>query len=87
MTKRLILGIDQPVAQLVAKQLNDVAVVGFSEVDETADFCGDAPAKQLLIWKQLKEDIIYSDFIGMDVDWKLEAVFTALESSSKPSEL
>ncbi|HBF74185.1 MAG TPA: saccharopine dehydrogenase, partial [Lactobacillus sp.] len=78
MTKCLILGIDQPVAQLVASQLNDVAVVGFSEVDETADFYGDARKAATYVEAIKGVDVIYSDFIGMDVDWKLEAVFTAL---------
>ncbi len=83
MTKCLILGIDQPVAQLVAKQLNDVAVVGFSEVDETADFCGDARKAATYMEAVKGVDIIYSDFIGMDVDWKLEAVFTALRKQQQ----
>lgn len=78
MTKCLILGIDQPVAQLVAKQLTNLTVVGFSEVDEAADFHGDARKAATFLDVISDVDVIYSDFTGMDVDWKLEAVFEAL---------
>ncbi|GAX01665.1 NAD(P)H-binding protein [Secundilactobacillus silagei] len=83
MTRCLILGIDQPVAQLVAQQLTGLDVVGFSEVDKTADFYGDA-RKAATYMKAVKGvDVIYSDFIGMDVDWKLEAVFAALRQQQQ----
>ncbi|GAX04461.1 hypothetical protein IWT140_02099 [Secundilactobacillus pentosiphilus] len=83
MTKCLILGIDQPIAQLVAKQLTDITVVGFSEVDKSADFYGDARKAATYMAAVKGVDVIYSDFIGMDVDWKLEAVFTALRKQQQ----
>lgn len=83
MTTCLILGIDQPIAQLVAKQLSGMTVVGFSEVDQTADFYGDARKAATYLPAVADVDIIYSDFTGMDVDWKLEAVFAALRQQQQ----
>lgn len=82
MQRVLILGIDQPVAQLVAQQLTDMTVVGFSEtavdLPIVTQFNGDARKAATYLEAVKGVDIIYSDFVGMDVDWKLEAVFTAL---------
>ncbi|WP_203651945.1 NAD(P)H-binding protein [Secundilactobacillus yichangensis] len=83
MTKCLILGVDQPVAQLVAKQLTEMTVIGFSEMDKTADFHGDARKAATYLDVISGVDVIYSDFTGMDVDWKLEAVFTALRQKQQ----
>ncbi|MFC6254715.1 NAD(P)H-binding protein [Secundilactobacillus hailunensis] len=83
MTKCLILGSDQPVAQLVAKQLTGMEVAGFSEVDKNADFYGDARKAATYMEAVKGVDVIYSDFVGMDVDWKLEAVFTALRKQQQ----
>ncbi|GAW99991.1 NAD(P)H-binding protein [Secundilactobacillus mixtipabuli] len=83
MTKCLILGIDQPVAQLMAEQLTEMEVVGFSEGDKNADFYGDARKAATYMEAVKGVDVIYSDFVGMDVDWKLEAVFTALRKQQQ----
>lgn len=83
MTKCLILGINQPVAKLVAKQLTDMTVIGFSEVDKNADFYGDARKAATYLDIVSGVDVIYSDFTGMDVDWKLEAVFAALRQKQQ----
>ena len=65
----------------MAQQLTGLSS-GFSEVDKTADFYGDA-RKAATYMKAVKGDVIYSDFIGMDVDWKLEAVFAALRQQQQ----
>jgi uncharacterized protein YbjT (DUF2867 family) len=86
MQRCLILGVDQPVGQLVATQLAthaDVEVVGFaetpvSELPLTAQYNGDARKAATYLPALADVDTIYSDFTGLDVDWKLEAVFEAL---------
>lgn len=86
MQRCLILGVDQPVGQLVATQLvthADVEVVGFAETPVsglplTAQYNGDARKAATYLPALADVDTIYSDFTGLDVDWKLEAVFEAL---------
>lgn len=86
MQRCLILGVDQPVGQLVATQLAthaDVEVVGFAEAPVsglplTAQYNGDARKAATYLPALADVDTIYSDFTGLDVDWKLEAVFEAL---------
>ncbi|MTV81380.1 NAD(P)H-binding protein [Secundilactobacillus folii] len=79
MTRCLILGIDHPVAKLIAARLKGIEVIGFSEDgNSAAQYQGDA-RKAATYEEAVKDvDVIYSDFTGMDVDWKLEAVFEAL---------
>lgn len=86
MTKCLILGIDQPVAQQIAEQLTEMTVVGFAEdpvkgvpLDQQVN--GDARKAKTYQNAVQDVDVIYSDFIGMDVDWKLEAVFAAIREA------
>lgn len=78
MQRVLILGSDQPVAQLVAQRLTGAEVIGFSETAGQAQFSGDARKAATFMAAVQDIDVIYSDFIGLDVDWKLEAVFEAL---------
>lgn len=87
MQRCLILGIDQPVAQLVASQLTNMEVIGFSEKPMPAlpfkQFNGDARKAASYLDAIEGIDLIYSDYIGMDVDWKLEAVFEALRQQQQ----
>lgn len=86
MQRCLILGVDQPVGQLVATQLAthpDIEVVGFAEAPVsglplTAQYNGDARKAATYLPALADVDTVYSDFTGLDVDWKLEAVFEAL---------
>lgn len=86
MTRCLILGIDHPVAQQIAEQLTDITVVGFAEtavagLSIAEQFNGDARKAKTYLDAVRDVDVIYADFIGMDVDWKLEAVFAAIRET------
>lgn len=84
MPRCLILGSSQPIAQLVSEQLPGFEVVRFSEIaTDDAEFHGDARKAATYIEAIQNIDVIYSDFIGMDVDWKIEAVFETLRQAGK----
>ncbi|KRK48583.1 NAD(P)H-binding protein [Secundilactobacillus kimchicus] len=77
----LVLGIDDQVGQLVAKRLVDqVSLTVFSSKTVTGQV-GD-PHKAATYVDLLEDvDVVYSNFMGMDVDWKLEALFEAIRQT------
>jgi len=76
----LILGAAQPVAKLVAAQLQ-----GQDQYNLRLWSTGD-PHKAAAYMDAVKNaDIIYSDFTGMDVDWNIEAVTEAMRQQENNS--